>query len=108
MDFGAFVNFFGKKDGLVHISQLADERVNNVKDIVSEGDIVKVKLVGFDNRGKVKLSMKDVDQETGKEITSEKSSPNKIDDKKDKDESKPKKEKKPRKKKKDEDSNKED
>ena len=108
MDFGAFVNFFGKKDGLVHISQLADERVNNVKDIVSEGDIVKVKLLGFDNRGKVKLSMKDVDQETGKEITSEKSSPNKIDDKKDKDESKPKKEKKPRKKKKDEDSNKED
>ena len=108
MDFGAFVNFFGKKDGLVHISQLADERVNNVKDIVSEGDIVKVKLVGFDNRGKVKLSMKDVDQETGKEITSEKSSPNKTDDKKDKDESKPKKEKKPRKKKKDEDSNKED
>jgi polyribonucleotide nucleotidyltransferase len=108
MDFGAFVNFFGKKDGLVHISQLADERVNNVKDIVSEGDIVKVKLLGFDNRGKVKLSMKDVDQETGKEIIAEKSSPNKTDDKKDKDESKPKKEKKPRKKKKDEDSNKED
>jgi polyribonucleotide nucleotidyltransferase len=108
MDFGAFVNFFGKKDGLVHISQLADERVNNVKDIVSEGDIVKVKLIGFDNRGKVKLSMKDVDQETGKEIISEKSSSNKTDDKKDKDESKPKKEKKPRKKKKDEDSNKED
>ena len=51
MDFGAFVNFFGKKDGLVHISQLANERVNNVKDIVNEGDIVKVKLVGFDNRG---------------------------------------------------------
>jgi polyribonucleotide nucleotidyltransferase len=108
MDFGAFVNFFGKKDGLVHISQLADERVNNVKDIVSEGDIVKVKLVGFDNRGKVKLSMKDVDQETGKEIISEKSSSNTTDNKKDKDESKPKKEKKPRKKKKDEDSNKED
>ena len=108
MDFGAFVNFFGKKDGLVHISQLADERVNNVKDIVSEGDIVKVKLIGFDNRGKVKLSMKDVDQETGKEIISEKSSSNTTDNKKDKDESKPKKEKKPRKKKKDEDSNKED
>ena len=67
MDFGAFVNFFGKKDGLVHISQLADERVNSVTDVVSEGDIVKVKLVGFDNRGKVKLSMKDVDQKTGKE-----------------------------------------
>jgi len=62
MDFGAFVNFFGKKDGLVHISQLANERVNNVTDVVNEGDIVKVKLVGFDNRGKVKLSMKDVDQ----------------------------------------------
>ena len=95
MDFGAFVNFFGKKDGLVHISQLADERVNNVKDVVSEGDIVKVKLVGFDNRGKVKLSMKDVDQKTGKEITSEKSSPNKGSMiSKPKDESKPKKEKK--------------
>ena len=71
MDFGAFVNFFGKKDGLVHISQLANERVKNVTDIVSEGDVVKVKLLGFDNRGKVKLSMKEVDQKTGKEITSE-------------------------------------
>ena len=71
MDFGAFVNFFGKRDGLVHISQLANERVKNVTDIVSEGDIVKVKLLGFDNRGKVKLSMKEVDQKTGKEITSE-------------------------------------
>jgi len=71
MDFGAFVNFFGKKDGLVHISQLANERVKNVTDIVSEGDIVKVKLLGFDNRGKVKLSMKEVDQKTGKEIISE-------------------------------------
>ena len=70
MDFGAFVNFFGKKDGLVHISQLANERVKNVTDIVSEGDIVKVKLLGFDNRGKVKLSMKEVDQKTGKEIIS--------------------------------------
>ena len=71
MDFGAFVNFFGKKDGLVHISQLANERVKNVTDIVSEGDVVKVKLLGFDNRGKVKLSMKEVDQKTGKEIISE-------------------------------------
>ena len=71
MDFGAFVNFFGKKDGLVHISQLANERVKNVSDIVSEGDIVKVKLLGFDNRGKVKLSMKEVDQKTGKEVVSE-------------------------------------
>ena len=70
MDFGAFVNFFGKRDGLVHISQLANERVKNVTDIVSEGDIVKVKLLGFDNRGKVKLSMKEVDQKTGKEIIS--------------------------------------
>ena len=71
MDFGAFVNFFGKKDGLVHISQLANERVKNVTDIVSEGDVVKVKLLGFDNGGKVKLSMKEVDQKTGKEIISE-------------------------------------
>ncbi len=71
MDFGAFVNFFGKKDGLVHISQLANERVKNVTDIVSEGDIVKVKLLGFDNRGKVKLSMKEVNQKTGKEVISE-------------------------------------
>ena len=71
MDFGAFVNFFGKRDGLVHISQLANERVKSVTDIVSEGDIVKVKLLGFDNRGKVKLSMKEVDQKTGKEIISD-------------------------------------
>ena len=71
VDFGAFVNFFGKRDGLVHISQLANERVKSVTDIVSEGDIVKVKLLGFDNRGKVKLSMKEVDQKTGKEIISE-------------------------------------
>ena len=71
MEFGAFVNFLGKQDGLVHISQLANERVKNVTDIVSEGDIVKVKLLGFDNRGKVKLSMKEVDQKTGKEIISD-------------------------------------
>ncbi|MDC0432547.1 polyribonucleotide nucleotidyltransferase [Hyphomicrobiales bacterium] len=107
MDFGAFVNFFGKKDGLVHISQLANERVNNVTDVVSEGDIVKVKLVGFDNRGKVKLSMKDVDQKTGKEIVSEKSSDNKDDESKPKEGSKPKKERKPRKKKKDEETSEE-
>ena len=107
MDFGAFVNFFGKKDGLVHISQLANERVNNVTDVVSEGDIVKVKLVGFDNRGKVKLSMKDVDQKTGEEIVSEKSSDNKGDESKPKEESKPKKERKPRKKKKDEETSEE-
>jgi len=69
VDFGAFVNFFGPKDGLVHISQLADHRVNQTTDIVKEGDKVWVKLLGFDDRGKVRLSMKAVDQETGKEIT---------------------------------------
>jgi polyribonucleotide nucleotidyltransferase len=66
-DFGAFVNFFGAKDGLVHISQLADQRVAKTTDVVKEGDKVWVKLLGFDERGKVKLSMKVVDQETGKE-----------------------------------------
>jgi polyribonucleotide nucleotidyltransferase len=70
VDFGAFVNFFGPKDGLVHISQLADHRVNKVTDIVNEGDEIYVKLMGFDDRGKVRLSMKVVDQETGKEIES--------------------------------------
>ena len=69
VDFGAFVNFFGPKDGLVHISQLADHRVNQTTDVVKEGDKVWVKLLGFDDRGKVRLSMKVVDQETGKEIT---------------------------------------
>jgi len=68
MDFGAFVNFFGAKDGLVHISQLAQRRVQNVKDVVKEGDKVKVKLLGFDDRGKVRLSMKIVDQETGEDL----------------------------------------
>ncbi|MBW3097640.1 polyribonucleotide nucleotidyltransferase [Pseudohoeflea coraliihabitans] len=72
-DFGAFVNFFGPKDGLVHISQLAAERVGKTSDVVKEGDKVWVKLLGFDERGKVRLSMKVVDQETGKEITREKS-----------------------------------
>ena len=67
-DFGAFVNFFGPKDGLVHISQLAQERVGKTTDVVKEGDKVFVKLMGFDERGKVRLSMKVVDQETGKEI----------------------------------------
>ena len=60
MEFGAFVNFFGKKDGLVHISQLSAERVDKVTDVVNEGDIVKVKVIGFD-KGKVKLSIKDVE-----------------------------------------------
>lgn len=68
VDFGAFVNFFGARDGLVHISQLAPRRVKNVTDVVKEGDEVYVKLLGFDERGKVRLSMKVVDQETGKEI----------------------------------------
>ena len=63
MDFGAFVNFFGAKDGLVHISQLAPRRVQKVTDVVKEGDKVKVKLLGFDERGKVRLSMKVVDQD---------------------------------------------
>src|ERR1700730_4273494 len=68
MDFGAFVNFFGAKDGLVHISQLAPRRVQKVTDVVKEGDKVKVKLLGFDERGKVRLSMKVVDQTTGEDI----------------------------------------
>jgi len=67
MEFGAFVNFFGPRDGLVHISQLAEGRPKQVTDVVKEGDQVWVKLLGFDERGKVRLSMKIVDQETGKE-----------------------------------------
>jgi polyribonucleotide nucleotidyltransferase len=70
-DFGAFVNFFGPRDGLVHISQLAQERVAKTTDVVKEGDKVFVKLMGFDERGKVRLSMKVVDQKTGKEIARE-------------------------------------
>ena len=68
MDFGAFVNFFGSKDGLVHISQLAQGRVQKTSDVVKEGDKVKVKLLGFDDRGKVRLSMKAVDQQTGEDL----------------------------------------
>jgi polyribonucleotide nucleotidyltransferase len=68
VDFGAFVNFFGSKDGLVHISQLAPRRVQKVNDVVKEGDKVKVKLLGFDDRGKVRLSMKIVDQQTGEDL----------------------------------------
>lgn len=68
-DFGAFVNFFGPKDGLVHVSQMANERIGHPKDVVSEGQTVFVKLMGFDDRGKVRLSMKNVDQETGKEVS---------------------------------------
>jgi polyribonucleotide nucleotidyltransferase len=68
VEFGAFVNFFGSRDGLVHVSQLAPERVKQVKDVVKEGQEVYVKLMGFDERGKVRLSMKVVDQTTGKEL----------------------------------------
>ena len=68
-EFGAFVNFLGAKDGLVHISELAQTRVNRTTDIVKEGDQVKVKVIGFDDRGKVKLSMRVVDQATGADIT---------------------------------------
>jgi len=68
MDFGAFVNFFGARDGLVHVSQLSQQRTEKVTDVVKEGDEVYVKLLGFDDRGKVRLSMKVVDQKTGKEI----------------------------------------
>ena len=71
VDFGAFVNFFGKKDGLVHVSQIKPERVNHPSDFLEEGQEVFVKLMGFDNRGKVRLSMKFVDQETGEEIARE-------------------------------------
>ena len=69
MEFGAFVNFFGAKDGLVHISELAPRRVAKVTDVISEGQKVKVKFLGMDDRGKVRLSMKVVDQETGEDIT---------------------------------------
>ncbi|OYX34494.1 MAG: polyribonucleotide nucleotidyltransferase [Caulobacterales bacterium 32-69-10] len=69
VDFGAFVNFFGAKDGLVHISQISKDKVAKVSDVLSEGQAVKVKLVGFDDRGKTKLSMKLVDQETGEDLS---------------------------------------
>ena len=68
VDFGAFVNFFGSRDGLVHISELKNERVGQVTDVINEGDEVKVKVIGMDDRGKVKLSMRVVDQETGEEL----------------------------------------
>ena len=75
VDFGAFVNFFGSKDGLVHVSQLAQGRVNKPSDVVKEGDKVKVKLVGFDDRGKTKLSMKAVDQKTGEDLDKKEKEP---------------------------------
>ncbi|MEE8189009.1 MAG: polyribonucleotide nucleotidyltransferase [Kiloniellales bacterium] len=68
MDFGAFVNFMGPRDGLVHISELAPQRVRTVGDVVKEGDQVKVKVIGMDDRGKIKLSMKRVNQETGEDL----------------------------------------
>ena len=69
VDFGAFVNFFGARDGLVHISQISKEKVGKVSDVLSEGQEVKVKLIGFDDRGKTKLSMKVVDQESGEDLS---------------------------------------
>ena len=72
VDFGAFVNFFGKRDGLVHVSQIANKRLNHPNEILKEGQEVKVKLLGFDDRGKVRLGMKMVDQETGAEIAEKK------------------------------------
>ncbi|MDA1323247.1 MAG: polyribonucleotide nucleotidyltransferase [Proteobacteria bacterium] len=71
VDFGAFINFLGARDGLCHISELAQERVGKVTDVVNEGDTVKVKVLGIDDRGKVKLSLKAVNQETGEEIVKE-------------------------------------
>lgn len=71
MEFGAFVNFMGARDGLVHISEIAPHRIAEVTDVLHEGDKVKVKCIGIDNRGKVKLSMKYIDQETGEEIPHE-------------------------------------
>ena len=71
VDFGAFVNFLGSRDGLVHISEISRERVAKTADVLKQGDSVKVKVLGFDDRGKVKLSMKCVDQETGEDITAQ-------------------------------------
>jgi polyribonucleotide nucleotidyltransferase len=68
VDFGAFINFLGSQDGLCHISELKNERVGKVTDVVNEGDVVKVKVLSVDDRGKVKLSMRAVDQETGEEL----------------------------------------
>ena len=71
VDFGAFVNFLGPRDGLVHISELAPQRVKTVADVVEEGQVVKVKCIGIDDRGKVKLSMKAVDQQSGQDLQAE-------------------------------------
>ncbi|MBU2956866.1 polyribonucleotide nucleotidyltransferase [Paracoccus sp. 1_MG-2023] len=72
VDFGAFVNFFGKRDGLVHVSQIANKRLGHPSELLKEGQEVKVKLLGFDDRGKVRLGMRMVDQETGEEIVEKK------------------------------------
>jgi polyribonucleotide nucleotidyltransferase len=71
VDFGAFVNFFGKRDGLVHVSQIENKRLNHPSDALKEGQEVWVKLLGFDDRGKVRLSMKMIDQTTGEEMKAE-------------------------------------
>ena len=101
VDFGAFVNFFGKKDGLVHVSQILMERVNHPSDHLKEGQEVYVKLMGFDDRGKVRLAMKYVDQETGLEIPREPRDDNKKNDDKSKGD-KPKRKRRSRKKKEEE------
>jgi polyribonucleotide nucleotidyltransferase len=75
VDFGAFVNFLGSRDGLVHISELAPHRVGKVADVVKLGDPVKVKVLGFDDRGKVKLSMRQVDQQTGEDLGARRAEP---------------------------------
>ena len=69
VDFGAFVNFMGSRDGLVHISELENRRVEKVTDVINEGDQVKVKVLAVDDRGKVRLSMKVVNQETGEDLS---------------------------------------
>jgi len=73
VDFGAFVNFLGSRDGLVHISELENHRVNQVTDVINEGDMVKVKVLGIDDRGKVRLSRRVVDQETGEDLQNKES-----------------------------------
>ena len=99
VDFGAFVNFFGPKDGLVHVSQIKPERVNHPSDFLKEGQEVYVKLMGFDDRGKVRLSMKYVDQDSGEEIARDENDTS--DDNDSKGEDKPKRARRPRKKKED-------
>ena len=79
VDFGAFVNFFGKRDGLVHVSQIENKRLNHPSDALKEGQEVWVKLLGFDDRGKVRLSMKVVDQATGKEMAKDEKAEEKAD-----------------------------